>query len=402
MKTAVQCEKETTKAPLTAAKENSSNSPFYLVDNRPEAVAHKKLQDMANYNPQVKQLITNREMAGKKVHNDLPVHSPKSAQKSSSNQVVQRVLMATPTSDATENFVKLVNKILKGSARIILKSDNTFNLQQSGTNEKTSPEAKKLLEVLHKIISAPQRTAVKFASSDPEVFIGGFDQESIDLTDVGAFGVNPGKQMGPGAASMLVHELEEQFRKQVHHDDIDKAHGDHAIPAEEKAVSGFREGSSPKEYTDDEPNDYSQKFKYSYLDGSIVIVNVTVKNSNVTNVERAKYKNYTAWKDSPDFMEQMNNEELPEIKVGLLEKQRILLQKEYDNLLTYNHSKRTQQKRALYKQKIRDVQARLSSNKKLLEFERNLAKEMEDDTSSNHGGDTSSGSGEDSSSGDDD
>ena len=160
---------------------------------------------------------------------------------------VQRILRAEPTSDAKDIFLTLVNKILKGYARLNPGADHNFALQYIDTNKKIPVEAMKLCAVLHKIISAGNETVIRFAVSDLDVFIGGFDQESIDLTDVRAFGVNPGKQMGPTAASMLVHELEEQFRKQVHGDEIDEAHGDYAIPAEEEAVGGYREGQGPKE-----------------------------------------------------------------------------------------------------------------------------------------------------------
>ena len=122
---------------------------------------------------------------------------------------------------------------------------------------------------------------------------------------------------------------------------------------------------------------YIQKYKYSYLDGRIVIVQVTVINSNVSDVKRTK---------------------LPEIKVDLLEQKHKALEREYEDLLTYNHSQRTKKKRALYKQKIKDVQGRLSQNKKLIEFERKLVIEMKDEAS----GDEHEGSDEDEPSSNDD
>jgi hypothetical protein len=47
----------------TSQKQGGGESTFQFVDNRPEAVAQRKLQEMANNSPQVKQLMAFQDMA---------------------------------------------------------------------------------------------------------------------------------------------------------------------------------------------------------------------------------------------------------------------------------------------------------------------------------------------------
>jgi hypothetical protein len=57
------------------------------------------------------------------------------------------------------------------------------------------------------------------------VIVGSYGQSSVDLDDVEAFGMESShSRMGDNAAVQLVHEITEQYRKQVPGEGFDVAH----------------------------------------------------------------------------------------------------------------------------------------------------------------------------------
>jgi hypothetical protein len=93
-----------------AQKLGSIETTFQFVDNRPEAVAQRKLQEMANNSPQVSQLRAFQRMVS---------NSPKSKQTSQlkklagnfSQNVIQRVLSTTALTVSPEQKAVLNGKI---------------------------------------------------------------------------------------------------------------------------------------------------------------------------------------------------------------------------------------------------------------------------------------------------
>src|SRR6266700_6640769 len=129
--------------------------------------------------------------------------------------VVQRVLISKKGIAGGNEFVRLVNSILMKQFRISLDANHSISIVPGQTTKTLPPEAQVLLSLLKKIIYSKDKVIIDFSVNNPDVFIGGYEQEAIDPTDAEKFGVNPGPKAGPSAASMLVHELEEQFQKQV-------------------------------------------------------------------------------------------------------------------------------------------------------------------------------------------
>jgi hypothetical protein len=81
-------------------KQSGAESTFQFVDNRPEAVAQRKLQEMANNSTQVKQLKALQEMAN---------NSPQVQQKP------QMQFKADTKSSSSRNNEKVVQRVLNGS-----------------------------------------------------------------------------------------------------------------------------------------------------------------------------------------------------------------------------------------------------------------------------------------------
>ena len=334
----------------------------------------------------------------------------------SSNSTIQRVLAANPGGKELA-FVKLVNRILKGHYKLAYNShDHSFSLQRTGgAKTELATDAEKLRSVLANIIANGNTTTINFAEMDNRVYIGGFDQETIDISDVKKFGVfKDSTHKGITAASALVHELHEQFRKQVHHDDLEDAHFDHAIPAEEEAIEGFREGSTPKEYIGESLTNYTQKSKYSYLDGTVVIVTVTVINANITDVKRNKYKNIIAFRKSPEYDEydsNMDDEEVIRKKVGIYRREVATIERKIENAKRaiarlpatkrINGNRRTNPQLQKRRREKESLEAELPKLKKLLEMEEKLlsefdASESESESGSESGSESESESGSDS------
>jgi hypothetical protein len=110
--------------------------------------------------------------------------------------------------------------------------------------------------------------------------IGSYPQGKIDLDDIERFGFGVGQ--GITAGSALTHEIQEQYRKQVHGEAIGPAHAS-GIAAEERAA-GARRGSGTVRQISATTLEYT--IPYTYPDGRIVEVIFTVTNGNVTNVTR--------------------------------------------------------------------------------------------------------------------
>lgn len=172
--------------------ESNAKSTLPFLDNQPEVVMQKKLQELANNSPQMQQMKAIQGMAN-------------------GGTVVQRVLSVSPAATATGDFVDLVNRIF-GGKYLLSTSGGPFSLKTGTSKKPISREATVLYDLLHKIISHTDTTTVDFASKSIQTFIGQFETSQIDISDVEKFGVDVGFEQGPTAASMLVHELEEQFQ----------------------------------------------------------------------------------------------------------------------------------------------------------------------------------------------
>lgn len=314
--------------------------------------------------------------------------------------VVQRVLAAKGSpidGKAVGDFVKLVNAIFGGHYLLAHEGGNTFSLKAGKSKAPFPVEASVLYSVLSKIINHKKTTSIDFADKDKNVFIGQFDASQIDVSDAKEFGVNAGFEQGPTAASMLVHELEEQFQGQVKNvpmgddyigaqgkqdDEAGDAHWDFAIPMEEQAVGGYREGTGPKQYIGESEN-YTQLIKYSYKSGRVVIVKYTVVGGNVKSVERTIYASEEAWEKSEEwktFGVQMDDEDVIERKKADIEKEKAALEQDLNNLLARKSRTHVKKKLKALNKHMEEIEFRLSAIKKeLIQLNAKLGRMQEDD-----------------------
>lgn len=356
-------------------QKSSGNDAFQFVDNRSEIIVQRKLQEMANNSPQVKQMRAIQVMTNS--------NSQPEPWAISSNRgiVFQRVLKASDDSTAADDFVDLVNKIFGG--RYLLTTNGGLFRLKAGKSKKTiSQEGKVLYNVLNKIINHADTTTIDFASKSLQTFIGQFETSQIDISDVEKFGVDVGFEQGPTAASMLVHELEEQFQGQVNgvqmgeefignsgipnENNEDDAHWNFAIPMEESAIGGYREGTSPKNYID-ETDDYKQLIKYSYSSGRVVIVEYTVIGGNVENVNRTIYSSEEEFEASDQYLLQMDDEDVINAKKKDLQEEKAKLDEQLKSLKAKRKKTHVKKKLKTIARCIEELEFRLALIPKELE-----------------------------------
>jgi hypothetical protein len=145
-----------------------------------------------------------------------------------------------------------------------------------------------LVGVLTDIINEPDTTSILFirgeSSTGPSVEIGDYSAGIVDLDDIERFGYGVGQGMSAG--SLLVHELQEQYRKQVYWErggfDVHHAYG---IAAEERAAGATR-GPETRVLLD--MTTVRTTIPYTYPDGWIVEVTYTYdrRSFNIISVSR--------------------------------------------------------------------------------------------------------------------
>lgn len=392
----------------TVTRNSGLKSTVEFIDNRPEAIIQGKFRQLANSQlkaiqlkfDQIPEIIQSKEVLQMK--RSVPANDEVAQENvayGNDTGIVQRILSVKTGSaggQAVTDFVKLVNAIFGGHFTIAY-NGRTFELSSGKSKAPFPIEAKVLYDVLEKIINNEKITSIDFTSKNKGVFIGQFETSQIDVSDAEKFGINVGFEQGPTAASMLVHELEEQFHGQVNNvpmgddyigtgkqkdDEKGDAHWDFAIPMEEQAIGGYREGTSPKEYMDDTKN-YTQLIKYSYKSGRVVIVMYTVVDGNVESVERKIYSSEEAWETSEQWKQynyQMDQEEVTTQKKEDIESEKVALEKELEQLGIKEGKTYLKKKLKILDKRKQEIKFRLSAIKQeLLQVEAKLKRMKEED-----------------------
>jgi hypothetical protein len=197
---------------------------------------------------------------------------------------VQRKLVATGD---PAGFANLANSVIAVQFEVVVSAAGLVSLRRTNVQGPPTPAAAELVSVLRTVIGNSNTTTIEFIhgasstrASDRRVMIGSFPQGKVDLDDIERFGFGVGQ--GITAGSALAHEIQEQFRKQVHSDAISPAHAS-GIAAEERAA-GARRGAATQTLISATTREIT--IPYTYPDGRIVDVKFTVTNGNVTNVVR--------------------------------------------------------------------------------------------------------------------
>lgn len=195
---------------------------------------------------------------------------------------LQRRLVATGDS---AGFAALANSIISVQYEVVVASNGAVSLRSTAVQGPPTREAAVLVEVLRRLIDDSSTTSVGFvhglSSADPrvrQIIVGSYVLGLLDLDDISAFG----RGLGVSAASTLVHELQEQYRKQVHREAYPRAHAS-GISEEERAM-GARRGTERIRQLSATTAEVT--VPYTYPDGSVVEVILTLSGTNITSVTR--------------------------------------------------------------------------------------------------------------------
>lgn len=142
---------------------------------------------------------------------------------------VQRKLVAT--GDAA-GFAALANAIIAVQCEVRVAASGEVSLHATNVQGPQTRDAQELIKTLRTAINDEKTTSIEFIrgatstrASDRNVIVGNYQLARIDLDDVEAFGLTSShSREGDNAAVQLVHEITEQYRKQVHSEAFPTAH----------------------------------------------------------------------------------------------------------------------------------------------------------------------------------
>ncbi len=185
----------------------------------------------------------------------------------------------TVTGDA-QGFADMANSIIGVQYKVVVDSKGVVSLQKTDVQGPLTPAGQELVNTLQTIMNDPKPTKLEFVNNSPTVIVGQYSTGKIDLADIRQFGNGIG--VGENSGGALVHEMTEQYRKQVHGEDYPTAHAA-AFVAENRAVGATYGGDTIRQI-----NSTTQEIttKWTYPGGKVVNVVWTLKNNNVTSVTR--------------------------------------------------------------------------------------------------------------------
>ncbi|NIJ54694.1 eCIS core domain-containing protein [Dyadobacter arcticus] len=142
---------------------------------------------------------------------------------------IKRKLIATGSSG---DFVSIVNQILGVQFRIAASATGEISIAATDIQGPPTRDATELLSTLRTIISDRRTVTVDFMrgrtsrrAGDQHVIVGNYDLARVDLDDVDMFGnTSSHSQMGDNSAVQLIHELTEQYRRQIFGEAFPVAH----------------------------------------------------------------------------------------------------------------------------------------------------------------------------------
>lgn len=195
---------------------------------------------------------------------------------------IQRSLVATGDS---AGFAAMANSVITVQQEVIVSPTGEVSLRATDIQGPPSLEQSVLVDVLNRVISHSNPTTIAFThgltTSDPlaqQVIVGSYNLGMIDLDDIAAFGSG----LGISSASTLIHEIQEQFRKQVHREAYPAAHASGI--AEEQRATGATRGADRARRVNATTIEITTPF--TFPSGRTVEVTVTLTGRNITRVTR--------------------------------------------------------------------------------------------------------------------
>jgi len=254
-----------------------------FVDNREGALTQRKLQKAAQ-NPNGPDAL--RAIQLRSIADAQPTQLFQPSNAGSQYAPIQRKLKFTGGGGLITRALDIIN------AALLVKQANVdgegyMALTDTDYNGPQTPAQVALATRLATIIGDGQDTSIAVGAAEKSVLIGSFNLEKIDIADMEAFGTGE----GVSAVSTLIHEIVEQYHKQVKGEQMQEAHFGGGVAAEVE-VSGATRGADVREswtVTDGFLNAVL-RIPYTYPNGKVLSVKMTVVNSNVTNVERTIIK----------------------------------------------------------------------------------------------------------------
>lgn len=197
------------------------------------------------------------------------------------NRRLQRRLRFTGTAAHRARVLTLLNGGLFGYA---VSTDSSGNISIGTNFELGTPtaEATALYNRLNTIISDSNQVNIAVESGGAALG-GSYATSTIDVADLEAFGTG----QGLSAVGALIHEIEEQYRKQVSGQGYAPAHAGGLVAETEQ--SGATRGTERFLSTTNNADgtiDALVEVPYTYPDGTTVTLTLTISHNNITRVTR--------------------------------------------------------------------------------------------------------------------
>jgi hypothetical protein len=203
---------------------------------------------------------------------------------------VQPKLIAT---GKTADFAADVNRIIATQFEVVVANSGEVTIRSTNAAGPLTRDAEELLKTLRTAISDPKTTAIEFIRgskptrpTDKNVIVGNYELSTIDLDDVEAFGFKSSySEEGDNAAVEFVHEITEQYRKQVHGEDFPTAHKA-GYAAQEKVLGATLVHETPMTPTVGTQGQVTSTYRYPDGREADVIVTIDFANGQVVDVKR--------------------------------------------------------------------------------------------------------------------
>lgn len=193
-------------------------------------------------------------------------------------------LQLNGSESARQNFTDLVNKGLGGKGKISIDKSGNASLEKG--KGKMTKQQKSFFKDLQSVIENSGKTTIGLVENDKGVEVGSFDQETIDVADARSLGSSDlTSSEAVSAQGALIHEVTEQFEKQVNGvTNINLAHA--TATASENRTNGSTRVGSPATVVQDKrgTNVGSSLNSTVTIGGKSNSVNIIIINGNVNRV----------------------------------------------------------------------------------------------------------------------
>lgn len=194
---------------------------------------------------------------------------------------IRRKLRFTGTAPHLARVMTLLNGGLFGYT---VSTDASGNLSIAANQDvgPPSPAQQALYHRLHTIVGDSRQVSIAVESGGPALG-GSYATGTIDVADLEAFG----RGEGLSAVGALIHEVEEQYRKQVSGQGYASAHAGALVAETEQ--SGATRGTERMLSSSTNPDGTVNavvEVPYTYPDGRVVTLTLTISHNNITNVTR--------------------------------------------------------------------------------------------------------------------